>query len=107
MRFAVRQPAAYGSTHSRRDVRIEEVEIDRDVDEPRARDSLQRLAQHRFDAPSIHIRDRVDGNPGLFDGGSLSWIEATNPDQGGVLGADGGQQPVVALEACARPSEYR
>src|SRR5215210_715717 len=49
VRLAVREAAADRRTDARRDVGIDEVEVDRDMDERRARHPLERLAQHGLD----------------------------------------------------------
>src|SRR5215211_1119015 len=107
MRFSVREPAANGRADTRRDVRIDDVEIQGDVDERSGRDPLERLAQDRLDASTVDVRDRVYGEARVLHDGALAGVEAANADQRDAVGVEGRERPPVALEAGAGAPEDR
>ncbi len=56
VRLAVGEPAAHRRADARRDLGVEDVEIERDVDEPGARDAVERLPHRPLDPDPVDRR---------------------------------------------------
>ena len=89
MRLAVREPAAHGIPHAGRDFGVDDVEVDRDVNERAAPDALERLRDHRLHAAPVEVADRVHSDPELADERLLARIQRTDTNHRHALRIDG------------------
>ena len=105
MRLAVGEPAADGRPDTRRDLRVERVEVERDVDEARARDAVERLLQRALDADPVDLAHREHADARLAQEVLLGGVERADADERDARRVDGRQRsPSWVNDSPARPS---
>ena len=88
MRLPIGKAATNRRADAGRDVGVDEVEVDGHMDERRARNPLECLAEHGLHAAAVDVRDRVDREAAFLDEVALAWIEAAHADDGDVFRID-------------------
>ena len=105
VRLAVGEPAGHGRADTGRDLGVERVEVERDVDEARARDAVERLPHRVLDPDPVDVAHREDADVGLAQERALGRVERADPDEGDARRVDGGQREPVVGEPLGRPPE--
>src|SRR3954464_8206020 len=85
VRLAVGKTAAYGGADAGRDVRLEGVHVQADVDEAGAGDGRHRLANHAFHSKPVYVAHRVDLDVELRKKLGLGGIERAGGDEGDAV----------------------
>ena len=107
MSLPVGETAPDRRAHTGRDVGVDDVHVDRDVHERRARDPLQCLADDGLDAPPVELAHGVDADAALPHVGTLGLVERADTDEDDVRGVERRQRPGVAGEGLRVPAERR
>ena len=107
MRLAVGEPTAHRSPDARRDLGVEHVEVEADVDEAGPRDPRQRLAHGALDADPVELTHREHGGAQLAQQVLLALVELPHADERDAGGIDRRERPRVALEAGTGEAEHR
>src|SRR5438876_363693 len=84
MRLAVRQAAGHRIADSGGELRVNDVEVDRDVEERPATDPLERLLDHGLNPASVEVADRVDREAELANERPLTGVERAHADEGNL-----------------------
>ena len=100
--LAVGEAATHGRAHTGRDIRIENVHVERDMDEAGPRDPVERLAHCAFDPDPVDLAHREHAHAGVAQQPPLAVVEETCPDERDSLGIHRRERPDVALESLAR-----
>src|SRR5262249_1132244 len=103
MRLAVGEPARNGSADTGRDHRVDDVEIEADVDERRSGEERERVAHRPLEAASVDVAHRVDADVELTDQLTLAVVERADADECGAL--DRRRRPCIVQERIARGAE--
>ena len=103
MRLPVREAAAHRIAHAGSELGIDDVHVDRDVDERPARDALEGLGDDRLHPAPIEIADRVDRDAKLLDERLLTRVERAHADERDSLRLHRRQSKPIAREAVAEP----
>src|SRR5437588_11026182 len=100
MRLAVAEPSADRRADTGRDVRVERVHVEADVDEAVvvARDVLERLAEDALDPQTIDMAHRPDAQAVLADELALARIERAGADDRDARAVGGRHRPGLPLE---------
>ncbi len=108
VRLAIREPAAHGRADARRDVRVEHVHVEADVDEAGARDVRERLANGTLDSEPVDVAHREDARVELRQELPLAVVERADADQRHAARATAGSdQPSLGNRAPAEPERGR
>ena len=105
MRLAIREPAAHGRAHPRRDLRIEHVHVQAHVDEPVAGNVLERFSQHGLDPEPVDIAHRVHARVELGEQVALPVVELAHTYERDAGRIDRGQLKSLTFELGAREPE--
>src|SRR5207247_3160323 len=82
MRLAVGQPAPHGCAHTRCDLGVERVHVERDVDEAGAGHSVERLLDHPLDASAVDLAHRKHSHLALVEELALGRLARSDTDTG-------------------------
>ena len=107
VRLAVGQPAAHGRPHTRRDLGVENVHIERDVDEALSGDVVERLAHRPLDADPVDLAHREHPHSGLAQELPLAGVRLPQPEQRDASRIQRRQRPGVARERVAGDAQRR
>ena len=107
VRLAIGQAAAHRRSHTRCDIRVEDVHVERDVDEPGARDPVERLPYRALDPDAVDLAHREDAHSCLSEQPALAVVEQAGADERDPLRVDRRQRPGVTLEPRAGEAESR
>ena len=84
VRLAVGEPAAHRRADARREHRVDGVEVEADVQERRAGEERERLAQDALDAEPVDLAHREDAHVELADQLALARVERADADERGA-----------------------
>ena len=79
--LAVGETTANRRAHAGRDLGVENVHVERDVDESRTRDPVERLAHRPLDPDAVDLAHREDANAGLAQQPPLAVVGVPRPDE--------------------------
>ena len=105
VRLAIRETAAHRRADARRDLRVERVEVERDVDEVRAGNAVERLPHRALDADPVDLAHREDADARVAQEPALAVVELPHAEERNSLRIDGGKRPRVAREGVAAEAE--
>jgi hypothetical protein len=108
VRLAVGQATGHGRPDAGRDLRVEHVRVERDVDEAGPGHVIERLVHCPLDTDAIDLAHREYANAGM-SAQQLAFgrIERACADDGDAALVDHGKRPGVAREPVAREAEGR
>ena len=104
--LAVGEAASDGRPDARRDLGVERVEVERDVDEARARYAVERLPHRALDPDPVDVAHREDADARLVQERALGGVERADADEDDPRRVDGRQRsaPRGRTTPAPRPS---
>ena len=98
VRLAVAEAAAHRRADARRDLRVDDIHVERDVHRRAVADVLDRGLHHRLDAHAVEVAHREDHRVEPAEQVALALVDRAGADQRRAAGLDGRQRPRIACE---------